>query len=107
MRTTGEVRFNFAHYEPQRQHLLSEYAAHIKEAMTGNRDAQIRYAAILQGLENSEKKLAGDLAGADAIGLNARKKAYRDWVADDPARQARYGAAIRELDVMVAENSRA
>ncbi|RNJ42573.1 peptidase S46 family protein [Mesorhizobium erdmanii] len=111
LRTAGEVRFNFAHYEPLLQHLLSDYAAQIKQATVGNRDAQIRYAPILRGVENYEKKLAGDLAGADAIGLNARKsneeKAYRDWVADDPARQARYGAAIRELDAVVAENSRA
>ncbi|MER8375917.1 S46 family peptidase [Mesorhizobium sp. M1406] len=111
LRTADEVRFNFAHYEPLLQRLLSDYAAQIRQATTGNREAQIRYASILQGAENYEKKLAGDLAGADAIGLEARKateeKAYRDWVADDPARQARYGAAIRELDAIVAENSRA
>ncbi|WP_284284376.1 S46 family peptidase, partial [Mesorhizobium amorphae] len=111
MRTAGEVRFNFEHYEPLLQHLDSDYAAQIKQATAGNGDAQIRYATILQGVENYEKKLAGDIAGADAIGLNARKaseeKAYRDWVADDAARQARYGAAIRELDAMVAENSQA
>ncbi|QND69030.1 S46 family peptidase (plasmid) [Mesorhizobium loti] len=111
LRTAGEVQFNFADYEPLLQRLLSDYAAQIKRATAGNRDAQIRYAAILQGAENYEKKLAGDLAGADAIGLDARKaneeKAYRDWVADDPARQARYDTAIRELDAMVAENSRA
>ncbi|MBM2715967.1 S46 family peptidase [Mesorhizobium caraganae] len=111
LRTAGEVRFNFGPFEPLLQHLLSDYAAQIKQATAGNRDAQIRYAPILRGVENYEKKLGGDLAGADAIGLNARKaneeKAYRDWVDDDPARQARYGAAIRELDAMVAENSRA
>ncbi|TJV20518.1 MAG: S46 family peptidase, partial [Mesorhizobium sp.] len=71
----------------------------------------IRYASILQGVENYKKKLAGDLAGANAIGLDVRKaieeKAYLDWVADDPARQARYGAAIGELGAMVDENSQA
>ncbi|CDM60054.1 MULTISPECIES: S46 family peptidase [Rhizobium] len=107
--TAGEMEFNFAHYEPLQQHLLSNYASQITQATAGNRDAQIGYAPLLQGVENYEKKLAGDLAGVDAIGLSARKateeKAYRDWVADDPARQARYGAAIRELDAMVAENS--
>ncbi|RWM44986.1 S46 family peptidase [Mesorhizobium sp.] len=109
--TADEVRFNFAHYEPLLQHLLSDQAAQINQATAGNREAQIRYASILQGVENYKKKLAGDLAGANAIGLDARKaieeKAYRDWVADDPARQARYGAAVGELGAMVAENSRA
>ncbi|MGC5845223.1 S46 family peptidase, partial [Mesorhizobium abyssinicae] len=109
--TADEVRFNFAHYEPMLQHLLSDYAAQIKQATAGNREAQIRYASILQGVENYKKKLAGDLAGANAIGLDARKateeKAFRDWVAEYPVRQTRFDAAIRELDAMVGENSRA
>lgn len=110
LRSAEEVGFNFAH-EPLIQRLLSDYAAQIKHATAGNRDAQIRYASILKGAENYEKKLAGDLAGADAIGLNARKateeQAYRDWVADDATRQTRFGAGIRELDGVVAENGRA
>ncbi|MBA1143864.1 S46 family peptidase [Mesorhizobium sp. CCANP35] len=108
--TADEVQFNFAHHEPLLHHLFSDYATQINRATAGNREAQIRYASILRNVQNVEKKLAGDLAGADAIGLDARKttdeKAYRDWIADDPARQARYGAAIRELDAVVAENSR-
>ncbi|MBP2238867.1 hypothetical protein J2Z31_005408 [Sinorhizobium kostiense] len=110
-RTAGEVRFNFAKYEPLWQRWLSNYAAQIKQATLGNRTAQIRYASILQGVENYAKKLAGDLAGADAVGLNARKAteetAYRNWVAADPALQARYGAAVLELDARVEESSRA
>ncbi|CAH2394205.1 conserved exported hypothetical protein [Mesorhizobium prunaredense] len=109
--TADEVRFNFAHYEPLLQHLLSDYAAQIKQATAGNREAQIRYASILRGVENYKKKLAGDLAGADAIGLDGRKaneeKAFRAWVTKYPVRQTRFDAAIRELDAMVSENSRA
>lgn len=111
LRTAEEVRFNFAEYEPLWQRLLTDYAAQIKRATAGDREAQIRYASILQGAENYEKKLAGDLAGADAIGLDARKaaeeKAYRDWVAADHARQSRYGSAIAGLDAVVAENNQA
>ena len=111
LRTAEEVRFNFAEYEPLWQRLLADYSAQITRATAGDREAEIRYASILQGAENYEKKLAGDLAGADAIGLDARKaaeeKAYRDWVAADPARQARYGSAIGALDGVVAENNQA
>ncbi|WP_027168838.1 S46 family peptidase [Mesorhizobium sp. WSM3224] len=111
LRTAAEVEFNFAYYEPLLQRLLSDYADQINHATAGSRDAQIRYTSILQGVKNYEKKLTGDLAGADAIGLNVRKaaeeKAFREWVADDPARQARYGVASRELDAMVVENNRA
>ena len=111
LRTAAEVQFNFAQYEPLWQRLLTDYAAQIKRATAGDREAQIRYASILQGAENYEKKLAGDLAGADAIGIDARKqakeKAYRDWVAADPGRKTGYGAAIDALDAVVAENNAA
>ncbi|WP_447725806.1 S46 family peptidase [Sphingomonas koreensis] len=111
LRTAEEVRFNFAEYETLWQRLLTDYADQIKRATAGKREAQIRYASILQGAENYRKKLAGDLAGADAIGLDARKgaeeKAYRNWVAAGPARQARYGAAAKTLDAVAAENNQA
>lgn len=111
LRTADEVRFNFSEYEPLWQRLLSDYANQIERATAGDREAQIRYASILQGTRNYEKKLAGNLAGADAIGLDARKaseeKAFRDWVAADPARKARYGASIEALDAVVAQNNQA
>lgn len=111
LRTAEEVRFNFADYEPLWQRLLTDYSDQIVRATAGDREAQIRYASILQGAENYKKKLAGDIAGADAIGLDARKgaeeKAYRDWVAADTARQRRYGPAIAALDAVVAENNTA
>lgn len=111
LRTADEVRFNFADYEPLWQRLLSDYADQIERATAGDREAQIRYASILQGAENYEKKLAGDLAGADAIGLDARKsaeeQAYRDWIAADLTREKRYGVATRALDAIVVENNQA
>ncbi len=111
LKTYEEVRFNFADYEPLWQRLFADYATQINRATAGKREAQIRYASILQGAENYEKKLSGDLAGADAIGLDARKageeKAYRDWIAADPARTAKYGAATQALDAVVKENDAA
>jgi hypothetical protein len=111
LRTAEEVRFNFADYEPLWQRLLADYSAQIKRATAGDREAQIRYASILQGADNYEKKLSGDMAGADAIGLDARKaaeeKSYRDWIAADPARQARYGSVISALDAVVIESNAA
>lgn len=111
LRTADEVRFNFAEYEPLWQRLLTDYSAQIKRATAGDREAQIRYASILQSSENYEKKLAGDLAGADAIGLDARKtaqeQAFRDWIAADRTRQSRYGRAIADLDAVVVANNQA
>lgn len=111
LRTAEEVRFNFADYEPLWQRLLADYAAQIRRATAGDREAQIRYASILQGAENYEKKLTGDLTGAEAIGLDARKaaeeKVFHDWIAADPARQGRHGPAIAALDAVIAENNQA
>lgn len=111
LRTAEEVRFNFADYEPLWQRLLTDYANQIERATAGDREAQIRYASILQGAQNYEKKLAGDLAGADAIGIDDRKsteeQAYRDWIAASPARRARYTPAMTALDAVVRENSQA
>ena len=111
LRTAEEVRFNFADYEPLWQRLLADYSAQIKRVTAGDREAQIRYASILQGAENYEKKLAGDIAGADAIRLDERKaaeeRAYREWVAADRGRQAQYGPSITALDAIVTENNAA
>lgn len=111
LRTAEEVRFNFADYEPLWQRLFEDYAAQIRKATGGNREAQIRYASIIQGADNYRKKLAGDIAGADAIGVDARKgaeeKAYRGWVAADKGRAALYDPAIKALDAVVTENNQA
>lgn len=111
LRTADEVIFNFAEYEPLWQRLLSDYATQIERATAGDREAQIRYASILAGAENYEKKLSGDLVGADAIRLDlskqAEEKAFRDWVATDAARQAKYGADIAALDAVVLETNKA
>ncbi|MCB1629537.1 MAG: S46 family peptidase, partial [Xanthomonadales bacterium] len=45
LRTAAEVRFNFAQYEPLWQRLLTDYAAQLKRATAGDREAQIRYAS--------------------------------------------------------------
>ena len=89
--------------------MLTEYGDLIDALTEGNAAAKIAYAATLQGVENYEKKIAGQLAGADAISLiekkQAEEEAFRAWVAADPAREAKYGAALAELDRMIAENN--
>jgi hypothetical protein len=111
LRTADEVLFNFEQYEPLWQRLLSDYATEIERVTAGDREAEIRYASILASAENYEKKLAGDMAGADAIRLDARKqaeeKAFRDWVAADAARQTKYGADIAALDALILETNKA
>ncbi|MBU2587120.1 MAG: S46 family peptidase, partial [Alphaproteobacteria bacterium] len=108
LRTAEEARFYYEELYPYQQRMLAEYGDLIDALTAGNQAAAIAYAATLQGVENYEKKIAGQMAGADAISLIEKKQAdesaFRSWIAADPARQAQYGAALAELDRLVAQS---
>ena len=105
--TADEAAHAFEVSRPEDQRLLSEYADAIMAATTGNKATEILYANTLRGTDNYKKKLLGEIAGADAIGLIAKKRAdeaaYRAWVAADPARTRKYVAAIADLDGLVTQ----
>ena len=109
LRSADEARFYYEELYPYQQRGLAEYGDRIDELTAGNQAAAIAYAATLQGVENYEKKIAGQLAGADAISLVDKKAAeeelFRAWIKADPAREAQYGAALAELDKLVADTN--
>ncbi|WP_086617076.1 S46 family peptidase [Erythrobacter tepidarius] len=109
LRSAEEARFYYEELYPYQQRMLAEYGDRIDELTAGNQAATIAYAATLQGVENYEKKIAGQLAGADAISLIEKKQAeeaaFRAWIMADPAREAQYGAALAALDKLVAESN--
>lgn len=109
LRSAEEARFYYEELYPYQQRMLTEYGNRIDELTAGNQAAVIAYAATLQGTENYEKKIAGQLAGAEAISLVAKKQteeaAFRAWIKADPAREAQYGAALAELDKLVSETN--
>ncbi len=111
LRTAEEARFYYEELYPYQQRMLAEYGDLIDALTAGNDAATIAYAATLQGVENYEKKIAGQMAGADAISLIEKKAAeeagFRSWIAADPERQAQYGAALAELDRLVAQGNAA
>ena len=107
--TAAEAIHHFDVLLPLNQQLLADYSETIERAVAGNADWRIKYASILKGVDNYKKKNLGEMAGADRIGLAARKQAdeaaFRQWVAADPARARRY--AWEELDRLVAESNTA
>jgi hypothetical protein len=109
--TAAEAKFAFETLTPLQQRLLNDYSDRIQSAVAGDEAATIKYASILKGADNYKKKYIGELAGADALGLidkkEAEEAAFRAWVAADPARQQRYGAAIAELDRLIAQKTAA
>ncbi|MEQ5787388.1 S46 family peptidase [Erythrobacter sp. NFXS35] len=109
LRTAEEARFYYEELYPYQQNMLAEYGDLIDALTAGDQAATIAYAATLQGVENYEKKIAGQLAGADAISLIEKKAAeeagFRNWIAADPTRAAQYGPALAELDRLIAANN--
>jgi hypothetical protein len=110
-KTAAEAKFAFQTLTPLQQRLLNDYSDTIDRAVAGNEEGAIKYASILAGVDNYKKKYVGELAGADAMGLIAKKEAdeaaFRAWVAGDAKRQAQYGAAIVDLDRLVAAQNAA
>jgi hypothetical protein len=111
LRTAEEARFYYEELYPYQQRGLATYGDRIDELTAGNQAATIAYAATLQGVENYEKKIAGQLSGADTISLIDKKAAeeagFRAWIEADPRREAQYGPALAELDRLVAESNAA
>jgi len=111
LRTAEEARFYYDELYPYQQRMLTEYGNRIDELTAGNQAATIAYAATLQGVENYEKKIAGQMAGADAISLVEKKQAeesgFRAWIKADPKREVQYGAALAEYDRMITEGNAA
>jgi hypothetical protein len=109
LRTADEARFYYEELYPYQQNMLADYSAQINAQTEGNEAAKIAYAATLQGVDNYKKKIAGQLAGADAISLIEKKRteeaAFRAWVNADPARRNQYGAALARLDELVKANN--
>lgn len=101
--TAAEAKFNFDTMLPVQQKLLNDYSDLIQRQVAGNQDAGIKYASILAGADNYKKKYLGEMAGADRIGLAARKDAqeaeYRAWIAADAKRARDYDPAA--LDALV------
>ncbi|WCT74380.1 S46 family peptidase [Sphingomonas naphthae] len=104
--TAAEAKFQYGTYYPAFQKFLSDYSDAIMAATAGNKATTIAYASIVRGADNYKKNALGQIAGAEAIGLNEKKaadeKAYRDWIAASPA-NAKYGYAAQALDRIVAE----
>ncbi len=109
LRSAEEARFYYEELYPYQQNMLTEYGDLIDSLTAGNQAATIAYAATLQGVENYEKKIAGQLAGADAISLVEKKQAeeaaFRAWIKADPKREAQYGAALAQLDTLIATSN--
>lgn len=106
-RTAREVDSNFDWYYPTVQRILDEWAQTINSATAGNKDAELKYASQLAGLNNYAKNFTGMLEGYARSDLLDRKQTLerelQAWVDEDDARRGKYQSTLQALDALIAE----
>ncbi len=106
-RLPREVDFAFGWQQPMQMQTMGEAIDLIKAETANRRDAEIKMAARMQGLQNYHKNLQGQQLSYEGGDILARKTAAFDalktWVKATPQRQARYGADIAATEALLAE----
>ena len=102
-----EVDFSFSVQQPATIKSYEQRIALIRAETEGRKDAELKYASMLQGLNNTMKNFTGQqesYAGSDI--LARKQKAYADlktWVNADPKRAQQYGADLTAVEALVTE----
>ncbi len=100
---SAEVSNTFNWFYPNYQRLIIEWIQTIKTTSTEGSDARIKYESLLASLNNYQKNIAGQLAGARRVGLIDRRQSIEeqlnDWINGQP-KYGYYANAIEELDAI-------
>lgn len=106
-RLPSEVDFAFGFEQPARIKAMGESIDIIKAETAGRRDAEIKMASRMAGLQNYFKNLSGQQQSYDGSDILARKTAGFDqlkaWVNADAKRKAAYGADIADAERLITE----
>lgn len=98
--TLAEMQTDMANMK-ERLGLFKDMIAFFEKAGEGNRAIQIKYASLVRGLNNGLKNYTGKLEGLEKAGVIAKKEAFekkfRQWVAQAPDRQKKYGTILNKL----------
>ncbi|GAA5526116.1 dipeptidyl aminopeptidase BII [Microbulbifer aestuariivivens] len=106
-RTAAEVDNNFNWYYPTMQKVLAEWSQVIGKASEGDKDAQLKYASLVAGLNNYSKNFTGMLEGYERSDLLERKqqleKDLQAWIEANPASAKQYASVIADLQALITE----
>lgn len=106
-RLPREVDFAFGWQHPMQIKTMGEAIDIIKAETANRRDAEIRMANRMQGLQNYFKNLQGQQQSYEGGDILARKTAgfdaLKSWVKADAKRNARYGADLAATEALLAE----
>jgi len=100
-----EVAYSFDWEHPTRIKAMGEQLALIKAETAGRRDAEIKLADTVAGVDNYYKNLQGQQSSFDGSDILARKSqaftALKQWVASTPDRRAQYGTDIATVEQLL------
>jgi hypothetical protein len=106
-RLAAEVENTFDWYYPTMQTLLAEWSQTIVDATSDNKDAELKYASRLAGLNNYSKNFGGMLSGYSRSDLLERKLELESnlqaWIGSDGSRKAQYASSLADLQALIAE----
>jgi hypothetical protein len=106
-RTAAEVKDAVEWSYPRKIKRYDEYLAAIRSVTDTDEAAKIKATSMLAGLANARKNNEGMLEGLSKGGLAAKKSELetqlRAWIAEDEARNAKYGQVFAEMDALHAE----
>ena len=79
------------------------------EAMCADPSVQLKYASKYAGSANSWKKWQGEELAFEHLNIISREEekeaALKDWIAADPARQAKYGTPVEDIAAYIGARS--
>nr|WP_325027364.1 S46 family peptidase [Microbulbifer pacificus] len=106
-RTAEEVSNNFSWYYPTMQKVLAEWSEVIGKATENNKDAALKYASLVAGLNNYSKNFTGMMEGYNRSDLLQRKqqleKDLQAWIEANPEANKKYASVISDLQKLVSE----
>jgi hypothetical protein len=107
-RLATEVENVIQWYYPTRRKAYLEWLDLIEEATAENEEAEIKYAGLVAGLNNSSKNYDGMLNGFSKSDIVERKSALerelQAWIEGDPDRKAKFQSALENLRKLIAES---
>lgn len=110
LKTAAEVQEAAQWYYPHRIAMFEEYIATLNAATEGRKDAKIKVASRLRGLNNYLTNYKGMRDGLVKGGLAAERAKLegelRAWIDADPERKKTYGNVLPEMEKIHAEQSK-
>lgn len=108
-RLAREVETAVEWHYPTRIAIFEEWLATIDRATAEDKDAELKYASTVAGLNNAMKNYRGMLDGFEGSRIienrRAREQALADWIRADADRREAYAGALERMNTILDEQA--